>query len=151
MAISETLKGFREAQGADYRIVRHRHAESTTRSAQADQLAKAVLIVDDGAYRLAIVPATRRLHLGRLHRLLGEHVGLATEAEVAERFSDCDRGAIPALGPAFGIDSLVDESLLEQETVYLEGGDHESLVRIRGSDFLSLLGEPRRGDFSAHV
>jgi Ala-tRNA(Pro) deacylase len=112
---------------------------------------KAVLIVGDGAYRLAIVPATRRLHLGRLHQLLGEHVGLATEAEVAGAFPDCSRGAIPALGPAFGLDSLVDESLLQQETVDLEGGDHESLVQIRGSDFLSLLGEPRRGDFSTHV
>ena len=156
MAVSKTLERFLEANGADYRIVGHRHVESANRAAHAahvpgDQLAKAVLIVDDGVYRLAIVPATRRLHLGRLHKLLGEHVGLATEAEVAETFSDCDRGAIPALGPAFGIDSLVDESLLEQETVYLEGGDHESLVRIRGSDFLALLAEPRRGDFSTHV
>jgi Ala-tRNA(Pro) deacylase len=156
MAVSKTLEHFLEAKGADYRIVRHGHAESANRVAHAahvpgDQLAKAVLIVDDGAYLLAIVPATRRLHLGRLHKLLGEHVGLATEAEVAKAFPDCSRGAIPALGPAFGLDSLVDESLLQQETVYLEGGDHESLVQIRGSDFLSLLGGPRRGDFGTHV
>jgi Ala-tRNA(Pro) deacylase len=156
MAISKSLKNFLEANGADYEVVRHRHAESASRSAHAanvpgDQLAKAVLIVDDATYLLAIVPATRRLHLGRLHQLLGEHVGLATETEVAETFYDCDRGAIPALASAYGLDALVDESLLEQDAVYLEGGDHESLVKIGRTEFLSLLAEPRRGDFSDHV
>lgn len=156
MAISESLKNFLEANGAGYEVVRHRHAESASRSAQAahvpgDQLAKAVLIVDGETYRLAIIPATRRLHMGRLHQLLGEHVGLATETEVAETFSDCDPGAVPALGAAFGLDSLVDDSLLEQAEVYLEGGDHESLVKIGDADFRSLLGEHRRGDFSDHV
>lgn len=157
MAVSKTLEEFLQAQKVDYRIVRHQHTESANRTAHAahvpgDHLAKGVvLMVDEGGYRLAILPATHRLHLGRLHRLLGEHVGLATEAEVARLFGDCERGAVPALGAAFGLESLVDESLLDQETVYLEGGDHESLVQLGGSDFLSLLGDPLRGAFSAHI
>jgi len=157
MAVSKTLEGFLQAQEVDYRTVRHGHTESATRTAQAahvpgDHLAKGVvLVVDDGSYRLAILPATHRLHLGRLHRLLGEHVGLATEAEVARLFGDCERGAVPALGAAFGLESLVDETLLEQDTVYLEGGDHERLVQLGGSDFLSLLGNPLHGEFSEHI
>ncbi|WP_019626740.1 aminoacyl-tRNA deacylase [Thioalkalivibrio sp. ALJT] len=157
MTISRTLETFLDAHAVAYQLVRHPHSDSASRSAEAahvpgDEVAKAVLLVEeDGQYRLVIVPATRRVKLGRLHRLLGEHVGLATEDEVADVFADCERGAIPALGPAFGLETLVDESLLEQRHVYLEAGDHECLVRLREPDFRFLLGQPRRGQFSAHV
>ncbi|MFO7953187.1 aminoacyl-tRNA deacylase [Thioalkalivibrio sp.] len=157
MSISRTLNNFLDEHSVTYQLVRHPHSDSASRTAEAahvpgDAVAKAVLLVEeDGQYRLAIVPATRRVKLGRLHRLLGEHVGLATEEEVAHVFADCERGAIPALGSAFGLETLVDDSLLEQRDVYLEAGDHESLVHLREADFLFLLGQPLRGQFSAHV
>ena len=156
MAISKTLRAFLDGRGVEYAVVPHPRTASANRSAEAahlpgDRIAKAVLLADADAFHLALVPATRRLRLGRLHHLLGEHVGLATEDEVAAQFPDCTRGAVPALGPAYGLDSLVDESLLAGDTVYLEGGDHESLVRLNGSDFTHLLAQARHGQFSVHI
>ncbi|WP_017941611.1 MULTISPECIES: aminoacyl-tRNA deacylase [unclassified Thioalkalivibrio] len=157
MSISRTLNDFLDEHAVTYQLVHHPHSDSASRTAEAahvpgDAVAKAVLLVEEGGrYRLAIVPATRRVKLGQLHRLLGEHVGLATEDEVAQVFADCERGAIPALGPAFGLETLVDESLLQQRDVYFEAGDHESLVHLREADFLYLLGQPSRGQFTAHI
>lgn len=157
MGISRTLNDFLDQHAVTYQVVHHPHSDSASRSAEAahipgDAVAKAVLLVEeDTQYRLAVVPATRRVKLGQLHRLLGEHVGLATEDEVASVFADCERGAIPALGPAYGLETLVDDTLLEQHDVYFEAGDHESLVHLGEGDFLFLLGQPRRGQFSAHV
>ncbi|AKJ95436.1 YbaK/prolyl-tRNA synthetase associated protein [Thioalkalivibrio versutus] len=157
MSIPGTLNNFLAEHAVAYQLVPHPHSNSASRTAEAahvpgDAVAKAVLLVEeDGQYRLAVVPATRRVKLGQLHRLLGEHVGLATEDEVARVFADCERGAIPALGAAYGLETLLDDSVLEQRNVYFEAGDHESLVRLRETDFLHLLGLPRRGQFSAHI
>jgi Ala-tRNA(Pro) deacylase len=156
MSVATTLKDFLDNRGVEYQVASHPHTPSANRTAQAahvpgDRLAKAVLLEDAGHYLLAVLPATRRLQLGRLHHALGQHVGLATEAEVAQIFTDCERGAVPALGTAYGVETLLDDALAGQDEVYLEAGDHESLVRLSGESFRGLLGEVRRGDFSAHV
>ncbi len=156
MGIAITLKEFLDAHGVDYRIVAHPHAPSANRTAEAahvpgDHLAKAVLLEDDGHYLLAALPATRRLKLGRLHRSMGELVGLATEREVADLFEDCEPGAVPALGSAYGLETLLDDALASQEDIYIEAGDHESLVYMTGKSFRDLLGPVRHGDYSAHI
>ncbi|OOG27192.1 hypothetical protein B1C78_04220 [Thioalkalivibrio denitrificans] len=156
MAISQTLKRFLDEHGVQYEVLKHSHTPSASRSAEAahvpgDTLAKAVVLENHGTHMLAALPATRRLQLGRLHQALGEHVGLATEDEIGELFPDCERGAVPALGTAYGLETVLDDSLARQDDVYIEGGDHESLVHLSGDSFRSLLGQVRHGDFSAHV
>ena len=156
MGIAITLKEFLDDHGVDYRIVRHPHTPSSNRTAEAahvpgDHLAKAVVLEEEGHYLLAALPATHRLKLGNLHRSLGELVGLATEKEVAELFDDCEPGAVPALGRAYGIETLLDDALANQEDVYIEAGDHETLVRMTGKSFRDLLGQVRHGAFSAHI
>ncbi|WP_026185935.1 aminoacyl-tRNA deacylase [Thioalkalivibrio thiocyanodenitrificans] len=156
MAIAETLKAFLDGHGVDYQVVTHAHTPSANRSAEAahvpgDSLAKAVVLENGGQLLLAALPATRRLKLGRLHQALGEHVGLATEAEMGRLFPDCERGAVPALGAAYGMETLLDDSLAAQDDVYIEGGDHESLIHLSGESFRTLLGQARHGDFSTHV
>ena len=156
MAIAQTLKKFLEEHGVDYQVVKHAHTPSASRSAEAAHvpghaLAKAVVLENAGEHLLAVLPATRRLKLGRLHQVLGEHVGLATEAEMGRLFPDCDRGAVPALGAAYGLETLLDDSMSGQDQVYVEGGDHESLIQMSGDAFRDLLGKVRHGDFSVHI
>ena len=71
--------------------------------------------------------------------------------ELLHVFDDCEVGSIPALGQAYGLTVLVDESLLEQNEVYFEAGDHTELVRMRGEDFEYLMATAGHGYFSRHV
>lgn len=156
MAISKTLQEFLDERGVEYQVVPHPRTDSASRTAEAahipgDRLAKGVLVEDAGHYMVAVLPATRRLQFGKLHYLLGEHVGLATEEEVRSVFPDCEQGAVPALGTAYGVETLLDESLADQDKVYVEGGDHCSLIRMTGADFRARLGDCRHGDFSRHI
>jgi Ala-tRNA(Pro) deacylase len=73
---------------------------------------------------------------------------LASEDEIAHLFKDCEPGAVPPLGPAYGIETLLDEALANLDEVYFEAGDHEQLVHIRGEDFQGLLTGVRRGYYS---
>jgi Ala-tRNA(Pro) deacylase len=155
MSIATTVKNYLDAKSIDYQVVAHTHTESSLDSAGAahipsDQLAKAVIVKEQETYMMVIVPSDFHVHMGKLHHLLGREVGLATEPELGSLFADCDEGAIPPLGTAYQMVSLVDEGLLNKPQVYFESGDHEHLVKVTGAQFASLLGDAERVNVAAH-
>jgi Ala-tRNA(Pro) deacylase len=155
MSIANTVRSFIEGQSIPYEVVTHRHTSSSMESAGAahvenDHLAKAVIVKEGDDYMMVVVPSDYRVHLGKLHRLLGREVGLATERELAQLFPDCEEGAIPPIGVAYQLITLVDTSLLEQPEVYFESGDHEHLIKVSGEQFTHLLGDAEAVDVSRH-
>jgi Ala-tRNA(Pro) deacylase len=57
----------------------------------------------------------------------------------ARLFADCDRGAVPPVGEAYGIPTVWDDSLGDLPDVYFEGGDHRTLIHMSGPDFAELM------------
>jgi len=55
------------------------------------------------------------------------------------------------LGPAYNLETIIDETLAEQPDIYFEAGDHEQLVHVSGETFETLLGEAQYTDFSRHL
>lgn len=156
MAIANTLQNFMLTAGVHYDVLPHPRTLSSNRTAQAahvsgDRMAKAVLLEDDQGYVLAVLPASHRLALGEVHHAMQRILGLATEGEIAELFRDCDIGAIPPFGAPYGIETILDDSLMEQPQIYFEAGDHEDLIRVSGKEFQSLLRNARHGHFSHHL
>ena len=156
MAISTNLKRFLKEHHVAYDVVVHpRTLSSMETAAEAhvpgDRLIKCVVIEDEAGYLMVALPSTHRLELGQLHRQLQRNLGLATERELSELFKDCDVGAIPPIGAAYGIETLVDDSLLEEDDIYFEAGDHEELIHVSGKQFQILLAGARHGRYSCHV
>jgi Ala-tRNA(Pro) deacylase len=146
MAIATRLKWVLDTHHICYELVRHAPSASSLESARAarvpgGKMAKGVLLADERGYLLAIVPASCRLDLPLLRRQLGRPLGLASEAELAALFHDCEIGAVPPFGGAYGIPMLIDESLLRLPDVYCEAGDHRDLVHLSGSAFRALLSQ----------
>lgn len=143
MSINPRLRWFLDSHHIDYEVVPHRHCERMLDSARAARVpeglvAKCVLLEDVRGYMLAVIPASCRVDLGNLERQIGRHLELASEDEVEDLFFDCERGAIPPLGFAFVIPTVIDESLLRVPDVYFEEGDHSGLVHVSGRDFRDL-------------
>jgi Ala-tRNA(Pro) deacylase len=111
-------------------------------------MAKAVVLADRGGYVMAVVPGSRHVSVKTLCKKLGRELVLVQEDSLIPVFKDCARGAIPPLGPAYGIETIVDDSLVGQPEIYFEAGDHEELIRVNGEQFLSLLRQARHGQFS---
>ena len=156
MAIAHTVKLFLDTHHVAYDVVRHSPAISSMKTAAAahvpgNRLAKSVILKDETGYVMAILPSTHRVELGRLHRELHRPLGLATDNVVSGIFNDCDLGAIPALGPAYGILTVVDEALTGQPDIYFEAGDHEELIHISGPEYQSLMSDARHGQISQHI
>ena len=154
MSIAMTVEKYLNQLQVAYHVVAHPRTSSSLETARvahvsAHQLAKAVLLEDDGAYLMAVLPASEHLHLGKLRDELGRRVGLATEREVMEVFKDCDVGAIPPLGAAYGMPVVVDEELMQEPELYFEGGSHVDLVHMECTQFMKLCEGARRGHFCA--
>jgi Ala-tRNA(Pro) deacylase len=78
-------------------------------------------------------------------------LGLATENEIAKLFHDREFGAVLRAGAAYGLAVIVDESVINLPDVYLEGGDHATLVHLTGDAFRRLMKDARRSRFSDHA
>ena len=154
MFIPPRLSFFLLVNDAEYGIRRHRHTRNSTDTAHAarvppHQLAKAVVLEDDMGCVVAVVPADRYVRLGRVSQLLArEHLHLTDEDRVATLFPDCERGAVPALGMVWGLETVVDDELETQSVVYIECGDHERLLRLEHRQFHALMRQSRHGQFS---
>jgi Ala-tRNA(Pro) deacylase len=100
---------------------------------------------------LAVLPASRHIQFEELRRLLGRDMDMASEEQIETLFLDCEPGAVPAIGAAYGLNVVVDDSLAQQPDVYLEGGDHAHLVHITGATFQKLMADARHGQFAGHA
>jgi Ala-tRNA(Pro) deacylase len=155
MAIAMTVQQYLAVCEVEYEVVAHPLTQSSMESAQAsnitgDRIAKAVVLRAEDGYLLAVLPASHHIRFGQLTEWLDEDVGLATEEQITTLFADCEIGAVPAVGDAYGLEVILDDSVTEQPDVYFEGGDHATLVHLTAGNFRKLVGDVQHTQFSVH-
>lgn len=156
MTLSTRLKSYLDDAGVAYDTIMHPRTATTSAAAEAshvpgDSVAKTVVIHHEEGYVLAVVPASHRVDLSTLQDCIDRRLGLASEEEIDALFADCDRGAAPPIGDAYGVSTLVDPSLTGRTDIWFEGGDHRTLVHMSGADFDMLMQDARKERFSYHV
>ena len=144
MAVAMTLKSYLDDHHIDYDTVEHAHTESAVDSAKSahvppHQMAKAVVLEDDSGYIVSVLPSNNRLNLSWVNEELQRELRLATEPELKPLFDDCETGAIPALSEAYGLKVIWDDQLRHASDIYIEAGDHEHLIHLKGEDFRHLM------------
>jgi Ala-tRNA(Pro) deacylase len=155
MAIAPTLQKYLD-QHVTYEAIPHAPTMSSMRTAEVchipgRRLAKGVVLRRNGGYLIAVLPATHHIRLADLRTQLGEDVDLAAEGEIDQLFRDCAHGAVPPLGECYGLDVIVDNSVEDEPDVYLEGGDHATLIHLSRAQFARLTAEAPHARFSAHT
>lgn len=144
MAIARTLKSYLERYDVPYGLVHHAHTESALDSAfsahvPVHQLAKAVVMEDEEGYVVAVIPSDNRLNVRWVNEELERELRLSTEDKLRQLFKDCDSGAVPALASAYDLPVIWDDRLQHVTDIYIEAGDHEHLVHLRGKDFRAMM------------
>ncbi len=156
MTIASRFQEYLERNGIEYELLAHPYAINSMQTAQlahvpGDKLVKSVLLEDDSGPILALLPATHRIDMRTLDDCLKRHLELADESALPKLFSDCTLGAIPALGQPYGLEMVVEDSLCDNEDLYLETGDHVQLAHVNGDTFRSLVSEAEHIHFSYHI
>ena len=145
MSLAKTVNYALALTKVDFQILRHHHTDTSlaaARTAHIDpsSLAKAVVLKDSIGPLLAVVPASRQLDLERLRQQLRRPgLDFIPEEQLDQLFYDCDKGAIPPLGPDYRVPTVVDKGLRTAEEVYFEAGDHEDLVHVDQTSFRALM------------
>ena len=148
MSIPLRLSNYLEQRGVHCEVSAHWHSRTSVQTARTanvapHDLAKSVIVEDDAACVIAVVLADRKVKLVELSRMLGRmHLRLADEQRIIELFIDCERGAAPAPGMTWNVETVVDDELGTSTTVYIEGGEY---VRLSHVQFQALMGTVRHG------
>jgi len=127
-------------EGLRFMVLHHAEADTSIGEAIAlgiapDEVAKTLVVKTGGRFTPVVIPATRRLDMGRLRAAMhDQHARLATEAELRERFPDFELGAFPPLPELFGSPAYVDPEVLEHTTVVFATGDRSESLRMRTAD-----------------
>jgi Ala-tRNA(Pro) deacylase len=115
------------------------------------EIAKTVLLRANGGYEfvVAVLPANKNIDFERASKLLGgAKLQLATEFEISAHCPDCDFGVLPPFGTRYGMKTIVDSQLAEDEYIWFEGNTHDEAIRMKFADF-NRLEQPLIGPFAA--
>jgi Ala-tRNA(Pro) deacylase len=133
---------FLERQGVPYEVVEHEPtqtaiAEARAAGVPAADVAKTIVLRDEEGLRLAVIPASERLDMNKIERVLGSRgPRLVTEQEMAEEFEGFEVGAVPPFGSMFDALEVIDERLLDQDRILCSGGDHEHAILVDPRDLV---------------
>jgi Ala-tRNA(Pro) deacylase len=154
MTIANSVIDYLQKNRVSYSVVGHAHSANSKQTISAahipaEKLAKAVIVKDKNGYLMAVLPSDKYVDLHALSKRLGRALELSDEPAIHPIFKDCQPGAIPPIGPAYGMETILDDSLVGQPDIYFEAGDHEELIHMDGENFLHLLKQAQHGRFSA--
>ena len=156
MGMAITLKQYLNDCQVSFEEIEHPYQAtsiSTANSARvaSELLAKGVLLYDEEAYVMAVLPSDHMIDLDKMNSCFDRRFKMADEKEIEALVEECDPGAGPPIGAADGVKVMWDDSLSGKPDIYFEGGDHRTLIHISGDDFSKLMTGAKHAGFSTHV
>ncbi|NOX75609.1 MAG: HDOD domain-containing protein [Gammaproteobacteria bacterium] len=140
MSTSITVRRYLDTQDVRYSIMQSPvDAEGRWQGKIGDiapvSVACAKILKDVSGLVMAVLPITHRLRIDALNRQLHRRLTLAEEQDYRGVFADCAQGILPALGEAYGFETVIDDALLDQDFVFVASGNEGELIRMTGEDF----------------
>jgi Ala-tRNA(Pro) deacylase len=112
--------------------------------------AKALICKGENTFVMFVVPADRKLDSHAVRRAKGwRKLRFATRDEVLE-LTGLAPGSIPPFGSLFGLPTLCDQRLAENDVINFNAGDHSVSVSMRYADYV-LVEKPELGIFAAEL
>ena len=156
MGVAMTLKEYLDTNEFEYEVIDHFPFPNSRNFTEDEKklnnkIAKPLLLGHEDSYLLAVIPASHRLDIDRLNQAMARGLTVMNSNELDETFRDCERDSIPPCGDLYGVDTIVDPALFDEEDVYFEAGDHEIMIHMTGLDFRRLLQDAQKHKVSHHL
>lgn len=142
---AQRLKQFLNLNEINYLIIQHSPAFTAQGVAEAAHVsgrhfAKTVMVALDGRLALVVIPATRKVDLQSLARVVGAgQAVLASEPQFRDRFPDCDLGAMPPFGNLFGMQTYVSQDLSQAREIAFNAGSQSEVMLLSWQDYAELV------------
>ena len=139
------LLGVLDEAGVSYELTEHERTERALLEAEAlgvdpADVAKTLVVSTPQGYVRAVVPASCRLDLHKLRKVIraSKQTRLATEEALERDYPEFELGAVPPLGGKHVDPVIVDTRTAERESVLFEAGTHVDSVRMKTADLLRI-------------
>lgn len=147
MTTLDRLIALLEMREVAYQHDEHPLTYTARETAVADKVpprcfAKTVVVHFEDGFAMAVLPADRIVDLEELRLAFGSrHLRLATEAELARLFPECELGAMPPLGNGalFDLPVWVDGLLMAEESICFNAGTHRDVIRMGVEDWEEIV------------
>jgi len=143
--INKRLKEFLDGKGISYTVLQHQEAFTAQEIAAllhipGKERVKVVILKGDEKYFMTALPASYRIDMEKLRKALNvEDLRLSTEEEFGKLFLDCEVGAMPPFGNLYDMDTYVDVTLSEGETIVFLAGSHRESIKMRYKDYAEVV------------
>lgn len=152
MAAFSKLKQFLDEKSVSYEFKEHEEVRTSEEAARArgEDIrigAKAMILKCDEKFVMLILSAAKKIDSKKVKRLLScGSLRFATPDEVTQ-LTGCLPGGVPPFAGIFGLELLVDKSILENEFMAFNAGERTKSLKLKTEDYLRLL-KPRIEEFS---
>jgi osmotically-inducible protein OsmY/prolyl-tRNA editing enzyme YbaK/EbsC (Cys-tRNA(Pro) deacylase) len=153
MTCKDKLKTYLHDRQVPFVIQQHHIAYTAQDVAASEHLpgqlvTKVVMAIADGDLIMLVLPADHRADLAKVRAAVGaRELWLANEREFADRFPDCEIGAMPPFVNLYGLPVYDDRSLTFDQAIVFQAGTHNETMRIKYADFARLV-KPKIVDIS---
>jgi Ala-tRNA(Pro) deacylase len=143
MAVINRWLEYLDRKHVRYSHSMHPAAHTARQTADAERVrphdfAKTVVYFGSTGFGIAVVPADAFVDLEKVCGVLGlSYVGLASEADLAKLFPDCELGAMPPFGDACELPVVMDTGI-SGDFIAFTIGTHRDAVRMSFADFQRL-------------
>src|SRR6188508_782675 len=124
-----------ERAGIPFTVHEYEHEAAAKTGVDAARVFKTLVVAQDGSLSVAIVPVAAHLDL----RALGKRAALADRA-AAERATGYVLGGISPIGQRKRLPTVVDESALGHETIFVSAGRRGLELELAPADLVTLTG-----------
>ncbi len=154
MAVSKKLLSYLDQKKVGYKILKHRtvytaYDAAKTMRAKLDQIAKTLVVKADKIYLLAVLPATRRLDLGKLKKITKAKKLEIAKENVMKKVFKTKPGAVVPFGGLYKVPVFIDKTLLKAKQIITGAGTHEDSMVMTEKNFLKAVGEATIADFGS--
>ncbi len=142
-AADSLVRAYLHQRAASFDVILHPRAfrsidEARAIGVDAGDVLKSLVIRHAEGRVVAVLPASRRLDMHRVHRVLGDaHATLAAEDEIRSAYPAYELGALPPIASLLDAPVLLDPTVFEHETVVFAAGTQTESLRMRPEDLFT--------------
>lgn len=151
-SVFEQIESLLNQHGIAFQVLRHEPVYTSEEAARIRGTplasgAKALICKGEDRFVMFVVPADRKLDSHAVRRAKGwRKLRFATREEVLE-LTGLAPGSIPPFGSLFGLPTLCDKRLGDNDVINFNAGDHSISVSMRYADYV-LAEKPELGTFA---
>lgn len=152
MSIAARIKQQLEVNKIAYRVMPHSRIRSLGQAAELlslprDKVLTTQILADEHGMLMAVYPLSSKIDFVKLKHTLKRSFKVLADIKVNRIFSDCDAGCWPIIGQPYGLDIVIDKSVIQQELIYFSAGSCTSILEIKVEDLLYLCPRAKLLDF----